>query len=222
MARLRPGHKPVAIPVEITDLRELSRADLAHLTTKREPNSIAKIRDNHHRIARAIASGMTNYAIAETCGISIGRISVLRADPSMIDLISHYRSMIDAEWVGQDAVVEYMKSNALKAQAMISDKLDDAAEKNEFLPTRDLLGIAELGLDRTGYGKVNKNLNINVDFAAKLEEARNRSARARATQTIEGEATSQPAPAALPRSEGDHPVAPQRSMAPLPPKFRRV
>jgi hypothetical protein len=42
--------------------------------------------------------------------------------------------------------------------------------------------MAELSLDRTGYGKVNKNVNINVDFAAQLEAAINRSSRARAIE----------------------------------------
>ncbi len=94
--------------------------------------------------------------------------------------------MIDVEWaVDADPVIGYMRDNALKAQAMLSDKIDAAMEKDEFLPTRDLLGIAELGLDRTGYGKVNKNVNINVDFAKQLEDARRRSTQLRETRVIE-------------------------------------
>jgi len=141
----------------------------------------------------------------------------------MVDLVAHYRSMIDAEWVGQDTVIEYMKTNALKAQAMISDKLDAAAEANEFLPTRDLLGIAELGLDRTGYGKVNKNVNVNVDFAANLEAARRRSERAREVRPVI-ESTAVPVVPTVPRSgEGNQTNAPQRSVsAPPSPRFRRM
>jgi hypothetical protein len=63
--------------------------------------------------------------------------------------------------------------------AMIEAKIEHAAENEEFLPSRDLATFAELGLDRTGYGKVNKNVNVNVDFAAALEKARSRSASAR-------------------------------------------
>ena len=103
-----------------------------------------------------------------------------------MELVAHYRSIVTAEYVRvADPVIEYLSSNALKAQAMLSDKLDDFADKGEFLPTRDLLGIAELGLDRTGYGKVNKNLNVNVDFAANLEAARKRSAGARDVTPIQ-------------------------------------
>ncbi len=186
--RLQRGHSHIEPTPEITNIREVTRADLAHLTVKREATVVQSLRDNHHRMARAVASGMSLSEVAATCGVSVNRVSSLKSDPSFQELVAHYRSIITAEWAQQDTVIEFMRSNALKAQAMISDKLDDAAEKNEFLPTRDLLGIAELGLDRTGYGKVNKNVNINVDFAAKLEAARNRSGRAREVRTIEASA----------------------------------
>lgn len=221
MAKLQRGRVPIQQPVTITDIRPLTRADLTHLTVKREPKTLATLRDNHHRIARAVAGGLSNADVATTCGVSITRVSTLRSDPSFIELVAHYRALITESWVATaDPVTEFMRANSLKAQAMISDKLDEAAEKNEFLPTRDLLGIAEFGADRTGYGKVNKNLNINVDFAAKLEEARTRSARAPAARTIEGQ--SQPAPG--PRSEtGRQPNAPHKaSPAPSPPSFRRL
>jgi hypothetical protein len=127
--------------------------------------------------------------------------------------------MITTQWLGDaDPVVDFMRNNALKAQAMLSDKLDAAAESDEFLPTRDLVSIAELGLDRTGYGKVNKNVNINVDFAANLERARKRSDRARSPSlapTIEGTASH-----ATPQSASVPTVPILRS--PRPPAFRRV
>jgi hypothetical protein len=140
----------------------------------------------------------------------------------MRQLVAEKQSMLDAEYAQHaDAVVDYLRSNALKAQAMLSDKLDEAAEKGEYLPTRDLLGIAELGLDRTGYGKVNKNLNVNVDFAARLEAARQRSERAPELRIVGS--SSSPVPA-TPRSAGEpQPVASHRSVspAPPPPAFRR-
>lgn len=164
---------------EITNLRVLTRADLAVLAEPRPPTRLKQLRDNHHRIARAVASGLKNWEVAEACGISVGRVDSLRKDPSFLELVAHYRGMLADEWASADPVVGYLRSNAAKAQAMLSDKLDEAAEKGEFLPTRDLLGIAELGLDRTGYGKVNKNVNVNVDFAANLEAARQRARSAR-------------------------------------------
>jgi hypothetical protein len=187
---MRRGHNSGFDPIpEITDIREVTRADLAHLTVKRGATVVQTLRDNHHRIARAVASGMSNADVAATCGVTISRVNSLRGDPAFVELVAHYRAILTTEWAQADTVIEFMRTNALKAQAMISDKLDDAAERNDFLPTRDLLGIAELGLDSTGYGKVNKNINVNVDFAAKLEAARSRASRAPTLRILELQST---------------------------------
>jgi hypothetical protein len=209
--RLKKGRVPIAQVPEITDIREVSRADLVHLTVKRPTTTLQTLRDNHHRVARAFASGLSNQDVATTCGISVTRVSMLRKDPAMQELTAHYRSMLTAEWVKEaDPVTELLRSNAMKAQAMLSDKLDEAAENGEYLPTRDLLGIAELGLDRTGYGKVNKNLNVNVDFAAKLEAARHRSSRAR--EVGAPSRAPQPTPAGTPPSSARLPGPPLRRL----------
>jgi hypothetical protein len=41
------------------------------------------------------------------------------------------------------------------------------------------MAISRDAADRTGHGKVQTNMNVNVDFASKLEAARRRSASAR-------------------------------------------
>ncbi len=210
---LHRGHIASA-PVEVSGLRVLKRDDLAVLTIPRPTTTIANLRDTHHRIARAVAGGLSNGDIAATCGISYNRVSILKSDPAFMELVAHYRAILTAEWAeAADPVTDYLRQNALKAQAMLSDKLDHATEQGEFLPTRDLLGIAELGLDRTGYGKVNKNVNINVDFAAKLEEAKRRSDAAREVRPII-EATSVRSQSA-PSASSSPP--PGRSVPPPPP-----
>ena len=213
MPTLQRGRNVIPQTPIITNIREVARSDLSHLTEKRAPGYVQTLRDNHHRIARALASGLSNVQVAATCGIAVNSVSRFKADPTCAELIAHYRGVITSEWAQEDTVIEFLRSNALKAQAMLSDKLDEAAEKNEFLPTRDLLGIAELGLDRTGYGKVNKNLNVNVDFAAKLEAARTRADAARSARTIDGEA-SQPAPASPRSPEVENAIASQRRASP--------
>ena len=222
---LQRGHIKAQTP-EVSDFRALTRADLAMLSEKRPTQTLASLRDTHHRIARAVAAGLRNEEIAALCGTSLNRISILKKDPAFAELVAHYRAVVTVEYIhAADPVIEYLATNALKAQAMLSDKLDEFAEKGEYLPTRDLLGIAELGLDRTGYGKVNKNLNVNVDFAAQLEGARKRSARAKtidgspslAPQQIEGSVSH----TRTPRSDPQAPVAPtSRPVGPS--SFRRV
>jgi hypothetical protein len=216
VVRLQRGPKHIGAPIEITNLRELSRSDLTVLAQPRPRDGIKALRDNHHRVARALAQGMNNTDVALTCGISVGRVHMLKVDPAVQELVLHYRSMLTAEWLKEaDPVIDFLRSNSLKAAAMISDKLDAAAENDEFLPTRDLLGIAELGFDRTGYGKVNKNVNVNVDFAANLEAARKRTAAARPSRQIE-------ASALRPQSPPDDMGAPRRDRPVASPSFRRL
>lgn len=166
--------------MQVGPIRELARSDLALLNETRPKPQLQSLRDNHHRVARALASGLMNTQVAALCGLTVSRVSQLLADPAFNELVAHYRALITADWTeAQDTVTEFLGSVRTKSLAMLEDKLCAAADNNEFLPTRELVAMAELGLDRTGYGKVNKNINVNVDFAAQLEAARNRSSRAR-------------------------------------------
>lgn len=209
---------------EVTDFRVLTRADLAVLQEKRPVQTLATLRDSHHRIARAVAAGLRNDEIATLCGISYNRVSMLKKDPAFAELVAHYRGLITAEYVqSADVFMEVATANMLKAAVMIGDKLDDAIDKGEFLPTRDLLAIHDTGADRFGYGKMQKNLNVNVDFASQLEQARKRSAKAR---TIDGSPSLAPAQIegsvsnVAPRSDPQTSIAPSRSVGPS--SFRRV
>lgn len=190
MATLQRGPSATAQSPEITDIREVTRADLTHLQAPRPQGLIKSLRDSHHRIARAVASGLSNGQVAETCGISIQRVSQLRQDPSFIELVAHYRALLTEEWKETaDPVTEYMRSNALKGEQLISDRLDKAMEEDETIPLSQLVQMTSDRYDRLGYSKVTKSVNVNVDFAANLEAARRRSATAARTPiTIESPA----------------------------------
>lgn len=215
MVRMQRGPRAFSAPIEIHDLRPLSRADLAVLAEPRPPNSIQNLRDSHHALARAVASGMSDAECAAATGYSIGRIRMLRQDPAFANLVAHKRSMIDAEFASAgDAVIDYLKGNALKAARMMSDKLDAAEEAGEFLPTRDLLSVQELGFDRVGYGKQTKNINVNVDLAANLERARKRLDSARVARVIEAAPQTSQSSAA-----GTSNLPAQRPMPAIPRRF---
>jgi len=181
---LQRGHISAA-KVEITDIRSLERSDLSLLLEKRPKVQIQSLRDSHHRVARAVASGLSNIDVAAICGISANRVSVLKDDPAFSDLVAHYRGIVTADWVASaDSFMEVATANMLKAEVMLSDKLDDAIAEGKPLPTRDLLAISRDAADRFGYGKMQKNLNVNVDFAAQLEAARRRSSQARVVEAV--------------------------------------
>lgn len=165
----------------ILNVRPITKDDMLLLHKPASRVLLARLRDSHHMVARLAASGISNGEIAEATGYSYSRIAILLQDPSMRELIARYRGKITDAWLdGETTYLNTVRANRNKAERMISDKLDAADETDTPLPTRELLAISRDAADRTGFGKVQKNLNINVDFAAKLEAARQRSA------TVEG------------------------------------
>ena len=205
---------PVAEP-EITNIRSIARADLSHLQARRPVKTLAAIRDTHHRVARAIAAGLPLTEVALATGYSLSRVNTLRADPAFTDLVAHYRGLVTAEYLRSvDNYMEIATANMLKAETMISDKIDAAIEADEPLPMRDLIALTSDRADRFGYGKTQRNINLNVDFAAQLESARKRSSRAR---TIEV------APSVPQSAPGVHLKAPSSQLVPQGlPSFRRL
>lgn len=226
---------------EILEVRALTREDLGVLATEGRMHgdrigtgSIKRLRDPHRRIARLIAAGLRNHEIAERTGTSYNRISILRSDPAMMELVARMRERVDAAFEReQDEYAKLAMGNMLKAEAMIAEKLEIAEEEGETLPTRDLIAISRDAADRFGYGKRQTNLNVNADFASLLEKARARSGSAREPTTIEGKvlpATPPQSPRQLgvPATTPDagalsQPVARAESpaLAPAPTPFRR-
>ena len=77
----------------------------------------------------------------------------------------------------------------IKAERQISEHFEVADEAGELLPLSKLDTISQGRMDRFGYGKKQTNLNVNVDFAAQLEKARQRSGRVIEATPIQPAAT---------------------------------
>ena len=202
----------IAKPPDIREVRPLSRDDLAILREKRADITIKNLRDTHHRLARLVAMGLRNDELIELSGYTYTRIHQLRHDPAFQELVAQKRKIVDeAFWRQQDEFAALATANMRRAETMLSDKLEAAEESGEFLPTRDLIAITEGRMDRFGYGKTRLNVNVNADFAAKLEAAK---ARISSARTIDG-TTSSLVPSGETRS--DHPPAAPDSESPNPP-----
>lgn len=145
--------------------------DLEALKVKRDNLPIiGRLRDPHHLLARCVASGMDNTEAAYASGYTRERVNMLLKDPTFVDLVNHYRQIVTADWRRSlDSFNQLAVGNMLKAERQIAEKLEAADEAGETLPTRDLIAISRDAADRFGYGKKQTNLNVNVDFAAKLE-----------------------------------------------------
>ena len=141
--------------------------------SSRKGTSVQRFRDSHHRLARVIAMGIRPVErVAQVVGYSNSRVYTMMDDPGFKELVAHYRGDVYVNFKeGQDPFLEALASNMMKAEQMISDKLDEAIENNEPLPTRDLIAISRDAADRTGFGKRQTNVNVNVDFASQLEKA---------------------------------------------------
>lgn len=170
-------------PTYIKAVRPATRADVAGLAEDKPAHRISRLRDSHHNVAKALASGMSLTAAAAFCGYSVGRLQMLRGDPAFEELVAKYREIDMKLWTEKrDQYHETMSSVGRKAWRQIEEQLDDADESQEPIPLTILTKIAADASDRVGYMKKSATLNVNVDFAARLE-----SAIARSRKVIEAE-----------------------------------
>lgn len=204
---------------EILEVRPLTREDLGILMDARGPAAtragsghIARLRDPHHRLARLVAAGLRNDEICARGGYSMSRLVTIMKDPSFKELVAGYREKVDAAFIAeQESFVELASANMITAERMLMEKLEIHDEEGTLPSIRELMSIRSDSADRLGYGKKNTNLNVNVDFAAKMEAAIQRT---RTVRTIEARA--------LPFSPST-PVVPDvpASSAPLAPRIAR-
>ena len=178
-------------------------------------NTIAKLRDPHHRLARLVAAGLRPIEIVARSGYSMQRYMTIKNDPAFIELVATYRAKVDEAFVREaDTYYELATANMVMAERMLSEKLEEHDENGTLPPVRELIAISRDAADRFGYGKKQTNLNINADFAAMLEAARRRSSGA--VKTIEAVAV----PLAAPHSPEESSV-PAVMAPPVSPAFRR-
>lgn len=170
--------------------------------------SVESLKDSHHMLARLFAIGLTNGEVAERAGYSISRVSILRNDPLFNELVQGYIAMVDDQFI--ESVDEYFRlaeAARIKSMRMINDKLDT----EEDLSISELMKIHDSAADRTGYPKRTVATNINIDFAARLDQAISRSNKAKVINQ----------PAALPSADavdgegvsGEAPSPPIRRLA---------
>lgn len=155
-----------------TLVRELTVDDLTALATERgahQPGqTLTRIRDSHHDVAKCFAEGMTNFEVQIATGYSSSRISILKQDPSFQELVEHYRH------VKTEATADL----AVRMKSLSLDALEELRERmhTEDLAPEMLLDILKVTADRTGHGPTNKvtQTNVNVNLADLLREARER------------------------------------------------
>lgn len=181
--------------LQILGIRPLSRTDLECIREKRNVPAVQRFRDPHHRLARLLASGVRPAEAATQAGYSLARIYILQADPSFQDLVAAYRKDVQQAYVSaEEERFRTATEVNLKALRHLNEHFDKADEEGELVPISRALAVFADTSDRVGLSKKSTNLNINVDFAAKLEGAIARSAKSR---LVEGRRSPPPAPTTL-------------------------
>lgn len=173
---------------------------------------VAKFRESHHVVAKLFAAGLKGQDVAARTGYAPNWIAQLHNDPSFQELLAKYRDLDTQLFLeGRDEFYSLATKNMIQAERQLSDKMDEADEESETLPTRELISIVADRADRFGYGKRETKFNVNVDFADALQRAIKRSGK-----TIDGTVTEgMGGMKLLARDEGPSPVPQSGSVSSL-------
>jgi hypothetical protein len=108
-----------------------------------DPGNLKKIKEKHHSVARLLAQGLQQELVATITGYTAPYLSVLLNNPAMKELIEMYRLQHGS---AAQVIGERLRTVGGRALEKLSDKIDSIEDVNE------LIGIAKLGLDRSGHG----------------------------------------------------------------------
>jgi hypothetical protein len=145
----------MALDLEIAgESRPLTESDLLEETVAAPP-TVKRLRDSHHALARAIASGLTPQQASLATGYSISRISILQRDPSFRDLMAHYERTHD------EAILD-LEGRIVGLAADLMQELRERLEDNPETIDNETLGkVTKDMLDRAGYAPITRSISIN-------------------------------------------------------------
>lgn len=150
--------------------------------SERKP-ALQRIKERHRLLAKFVAAGLTRNEVAARMDMTPERVGQLMLDPAMQNLIVQLREHPHVmEMTGMDEIATLRSlsmQNALRAALAMQDTLNYYEDADEKVPVRESAKIFELSADRIGFGKHTTNINVNVDFAAQLDRAIDRSSKAR-------------------------------------------
>lgn len=167
----------------VLSVRALVPTDLEYLRQRSARTHLRHIREAHHNIARLLALGLTNRAVAEHLGYTESRISVLGQDPSVRELIETYRREKHERYLEQIDIIHADATRAMKTGIRnVAERFDALNDNPDAIPLREVATVTSDLMDRFGYGKRQTNVNINLDFAKRLEAAIARSSLPRSVE----------------------------------------
>lgn len=151
MAPSSRGRKPSNVQGAVT--RELEPADIQklHGLSFGALGSVAaplkRLKHSHHGLARLVADGIREGEISSITGYSQSYISTIKKHPDFVDLVAYYAEQKREVYLD---VHQRLSSLSMDAVDELQGRL---AEEPDRFDNRELKEIAEMGLDRVGYGK---------------------------------------------------------------------
>lgn len=173
--------------ISIDYVRDLGEADISLLGTERGVTArpIAKLRDRHHQLARCLAQGMNGVEASAVTGYDPSRISILKSDPSFIELVTFYRENENAQ------LAEFQRRAAMVSITALQNLQEQVEDEENPLTVDQNLTIVKTLADRTGHAPVQRSVqtNVNVELGQRLAQARSRLAALAAPVITEAEFT---------------------------------
>lgn len=148
-------------------VRELTAQDLLAMQQEAgiQAPALKSLRSYHHTLARTLAQGVKAQEAAMICGISVSRISILKGDPTFMELLTYYQQMEKEQYTTARADMHNRLAGlGFDAVEILHERLID--DPDSFEP-KTLLAILEATADRTGHGKTTTvNSNVSHGFSA--------------------------------------------------------
>ncbi len=155
------GRPPIKLA--FTPVRELTEEDLVKLHSADLGSTsppLKKIREAHHNLARLLSDGVSNEEAGRICGFSPSRVSILRNDPALADLISYYNSHKDE--INADMTLQF-NAVLLSSLQTLQERI---LENPEEVSTSALITTITSLMDRTGFGPTTKILSASLTLGA--------------------------------------------------------
>ena len=153
-----------SLPPAIDVVRELTAADVeereAFGAEATPGGALIKLRDTHHKAAKLFADGMSIAYISLKTGYRTGTLYTLKADPAFKQLIKFYKEQ------KLDAYVDTHERMAALAHESIGELRDRLDENPADIKTGELMEMAKLGLDRSGFGPSSTTHTLSASISA--------------------------------------------------------
>lgn len=160
--------------VEITPLTEADiKAEKANPSLGRPKGAVAKIRERHHLIAKLHGAGLKLAEIARCVGMTAAGVKAWLDNQANAELVAQYAG----EYADRtDAMLEtrlaMQNEIAVLATAAMRDQLITDIASGQPIPYDKLVKLGAHVDDRTGLGRQETKLNLNMDLGSRLDKAR--------------------------------------------------